>query len=429
MRICVLGTGYVGVVTGSGLASIGHQVVCVDIDSDKIDRLQQGEIPLFEPGLAELVADNLDALAFTTDAELAIGESELVIVAVGTPGGPDGRADLRALRAAAKQIAAAAQCDLMVMIKSTVPVGTGDKIEQLMQEANPARQFDVISNPEFLREGSAVRDFLHPDRIVFGRENPTLDDKLRLLYRGLGDVPAVFTGRRSAELIKYAANSYLAMKVTFINEMADIAEQVGADIDAISEGIGLDPRIGPSFLQAGPGFGGSCFPKDMLALIRTAQDANRPSRLIETTVDVNNHRISGMSARVVAALGGNAAGKRVALLGITFKANTDDVRASAAIAIAQNLLAAKAEVRVHDPEGMANAAPLLKGAIFCNAAQSAVENADVLVIATEWPEFNALDLDYVGRQMAEKVLVDLRNIFDRGRAEQAGFRYYPVGKG
>lgn len=431
MRICVLGTGYVGLVSGAGLAELGHQITCVDIDVSKVARLNAGEIPLFEPGLDSLVADNVgtDRLRFSTDAPSAIAESEVMMIAVGTPGGPDGRADLRALRAAAHQIAEAAKNDLIVIIKSTVPVGTGDEIAKLMSQLRPEHRFDLVSNPEFLREGSAVEDFMRPDRIVFGREDASLDSALHALYADLEDVPIVLTGRRSAELIKYAANSYLAMKVTFINEMADICEQVGADVDAISQGIGLDPRIGPKFLQAGPGFGGSCFPKDMLALIRTARDAERPSRLVEATVDVNNHRISGMAGRVIAALGGSAVGKNVCLLGITFKPDTDDVRASAAIIIAQTLLAAEANVRIYDPEGMANAEPLLSGAVFFTDPYDAAEGADVAVVATEWDIFRHLPLDRLGNVMASRKLVDLRNIFSRDEAEAARFTYYPVGKG
>lgn len=431
MRICVLGTGYVGLVTGTGLAALGHEVTCTDIDSARIHGLTQGEIPFYEPGLGDLVHANADAgrLDFSTDADGAIARADLVMIAVGTPGGPDGRADLRALRAAAHQIAQAARNDLLVVIKSTVPVGTGDEIEALLHTNRPDLRFNVVSNPEFLREGSAVHDFMHPDRIVFGREDETLDDTLTALYEGLGEVPVILTGRRSAELIKYAANSYLAMKVTFINEMADICEQVGADVEAISQGIGLDPRIGPRFLRAGPGFGGSCFPKDMLALIRTARDVERPSRLVETTVDVNNHRISGMAGRVITALGGSAVGKKVCLLGITFKPNTDDVRVSAAVAIAKTLIAAEAEVRIYDPEGMDNAKLLIEGAVFCSDAYQAADGADVVTLATEWREFAELDLDRLGGAMNQRIMADLRNIFTRPQAEAAGFLYFPVGKG
>ncbi|MGV1873528.1 UDP-glucose dehydrogenase family protein [Agrobacterium rosae] len=433
MRIVMIGSGYVGLVSGACFADFGHDVICVDKMPEKIEALKNGQIPIFEPGLDAIVASNAKAgrLCFTTDLKSAVADADAVFIAVGTPSRRgDGHADLAYVYAAAREIAAAVTGFTVIVTKSTVPVGTGDEVERIIREENPSADIAVVSNPEFLREGAAIDDFKRPDRIVVGlsdeRARPVMTEVYRPLY--LNQSPLLFTTRRTSELIKYAANAFLAMKITFINEMADLCEKVGADVQDVSRGIGLDGRIGAKFLHAGPGYGGSCFPKDTLALAKTAQDFDSPVRLIETTIAVNDTRKRAMGRKVIAAVGGDIRGKKIAVLGLTFKPNTDDMRDSPAIAVVQTLQDAGAKVTGYDPEGMANARPLMEGIEYATGPYEAAQDADAVVIVTEWNQFRALDLDRLKSIMASPVLVDLRNIYRPDEVTAHGFTYAGIGR-
>jgi UDPglucose 6-dehydrogenase len=433
MRVAMIGTGYVGLVSGACFADFGHEVVCVDKDPSKIERLERGEIPIFEPGLDDLVAANVRSgrLSFALDGAEAIRAADAVFIAVGTPSRRgDGHADLSYVHAAAEEIAGLIEGFTVVVTKSTVPVGTGDEIERIIRARRPDADFAVVSNPEFLREGAAIEDFKRPDRIVVGTEDERARAVMRELYRplNLNETPILFTGRRTSELTKYAANAFLAMKITFINEMADLCEAVGADVQQVARGIGLDKRIGAKFLHAGPGYGGSCFPKDTLALVRTAIDAGAPVRLIETTVQINDARKKAMAGKVAAALGGDLQGRTVALLGLTFKPNTDDMRDAPSLDVAPALIAMGATVQAFDPEGMEEAARLLDGVVFKQGPYEAVEGADVVVILTEWDQFRALDLDRIKLLMRQPVMVDLRNVYRPEDMRSRGFRYASIGR-
>jgi len=433
MRIAMIGTGYVGLVSGACFSEFGVTVTCVDNDVAKIEGLKQGRIPIFEPGLDDLVASNAKAerLYFATDLQQAVAESDAVFIAVGTPSRRgDGYADLSYVYAAAKEIAAALDGYTVVVTKSTVPMGTGDEVERIIRETNPDADFDVVSNPEFLREGSAINDFMRPDRVVIGTESDRVKDVMRQLYRVLYlfETPIIFTSRKTSELIKYASNTFLATKITFINEVADLCEAVGADVHDVARGIGLDGRIGRKFLHPGPGYGGSCFPKDTLALVRTAQDAKTPLRIIETVVDINDRRKRRMAEKIVDACGGSVAGKTVAILGVTFKPNTDDMRDAPSLEIIPALLNAGATVRAFDPEGMEQAKPMLDGVAWCENAYETMADADVLAIVTEWNEFRALDLKRVKSLLKRPVMVDLRNIYNPNEMASAGFIYTCVGR-
>ncbi|MBN8528696.1 MAG: UDP-glucose/GDP-mannose dehydrogenase family protein [Caulobacterales bacterium] len=433
MRIAMIGTGYVGLVSGACFADFGHTVVCVDKDAGKIERLNRGEMPIYEPGLDDLVAANVrdGRLSFAVDGAEAIRSADAVFIAVGTPSRRgDGHADLSFVYAVAEEVAELMDGFTVVVTKSTVPVGTGDEIERIIRERRPDAQFAVVSNPEFLREGAAIGDFKRPDRVVVGVENDQARGVMAEIYRplNLNETPILFTGRRTSELIKYAANAFLALKITFINEMADLCEKVGADVQQVARGIGLDNRIGSKFLHAGPGYGGSCFPKDTLALVRTATDAGSPVRLVETTVAVNDARKKAMAGRVQAALGGELKGKTVALLGLTFKPNTDDMRDAPSLDVAPALLAAGATVQAFDPEGMHEASKLLDGVVFKDGPYEAVDGADVVVILTEWDQFRALDLDRVKRLVKSPVMVDLRNVYKPDDMRARGFRYSSIGR-
>ena len=434
MRVAMIGTGYVGLVSGACFADFGHVVTCIDRDAGKIERLERGVMPIYEPGLDVLVARNVEAgrLSFATDARAAVAGADAVFIAVGTPSRRgDGHADLSYVHAAAAEIAGHVEGFTVVVTKSTVPVGTGDEVERIIREARPGAEVAVVSNPEFLREGAAIEDFKRPDRVVIGTSDERAREVMRELYRplNLNESPILFTGRRTSELIKYAANAFLAMKITFINEMADLCEAVGADVQQVARGIGLDNRIGSKFLHAGPGYGGSCFPKDTLALVRTAADAGAPSRLIETTVAVNDARKRAMADRVAGAVGGGLEGKTVGVLGLTFKPNTDDMRDSPALDIVPALIAQGARVQAYDPEGMTEAAHLLPGVAFKTGAYAVAEGADALVILTEWDQFRALDLDRVRGLMRQPVVVDLRNVYKPDEMARRGFRHHGVGRG
>jgi len=433
MRVAMIGTGYVGLVSGACFADFGHTVTCVDKDASKIDRLRQNIMPIYEPGLDDLVATNVKGgrLSFATDGAEAIRSADAVFIAVGTPSRRgDGHADLSYVYAAAEEIADLMQGFTVVVTKSTVPVGTGDEIERIIRERRPDADFAVVSNPEFLREGAAIGDFKRPDRVVVGADNERARAVMAELYRplNLNETPIMFTGRRTSELIKYAANAFLAMKITFINEVADLCEAVGADVQQVARGIGLDNRIGAKFLHAGPGYGGSCFPKDTLALVRTASDAGSPVRLIETTVAINDARKKAMADRVAEALGGDLKGRTVALLGLTFKPNTDDMRDAPSLDVAPALIARGAAVQAFDPEGMEEAAKLLDGVVFKNGPYDAVEGADVVVILTEWNQFRALDLDRIKLLLKQPVMVDLRNVYRPDDMKARGFRYSSIGR-
>jgi UDPglucose 6-dehydrogenase len=433
MRIVMVGSGYVGLVSGACFADFGHEVVCVDKAAEKIEALRNGVIPIFEPGLDQLVESNVKAgrLTFSTELAEPVSEADVVFIAVGTPSRRgDGHADLGYVHAAAAEIAASIKGFTVVVTKSTVPVGTGDEVERIIRETNPDADVAVVSNPEFLREGAAIEDFKRPDRIVVGlsdeRARPVMTEVYRPLY--LNQSPLLFTSRRTSELIKYAANAFLAMKITFINEVADLCEKVGADVQDVSRGIGLDGRIGAKFLHAGPGYGGSCFPKDTLALAKTAQDHDSPVRLIETTIAINDSRKRAMGRKVIAAAGGDVRGKKVAVFGLTFKPNTDDMRDSPAIAIVQALKDAGAIVSGYDPEGMNNAREMMD-IDFATSPYEAARDAHVAVLVTEWNAFRALDLDRLKSLMAAPVLVDLRNVYRAHEVEAHGFAYHSIGKG
>jgi UDPglucose 6-dehydrogenase len=434
MRVAMIGTGYVGLVSGACFADFGHQVVCVDKDAGKIAALERGEMPIFEPGLDDLVANNVKAgrLSFTTDLAGPVADADAVFIAVGTPSRRgDGHADLSYVYAAAREIAENLSGYTVVVTKSTVPVGTGDEVERIIRETRPEAEFAVVSNPEFLREGAAIADFKRPDRIVVGTEDLKAREVMAELYRPLylNAAPLLYTARRTSELIKYAANAFLAVKITFINEIADLCEQVGANVQEVARGIGLDNRIGSKFLHAGPGYGGSCFPKDTQALVKTGQDAGVPLRIIETVVAVNDVRKRAMAKKVIAALGGAPRGKTAAVLGLTFKPNTDDMRDSPSLAIVTALEDAGVTVRAFDPEGMPQAKPLLPNVTYCEGPYQAAEGADVLVIVTEWDAFRALDFARLKKVMTQPALVDLRNIYRPDEVAKAGFSYTSVGRG
>jgi len=434
MRVAMIGTGYVGLVSGACFADFGHVVTCVDKDARKIDQLNDGRMPIYEPGLEDLVAANVrdGRLSFALDGAEAIRAADAVFIAVGTPSRRgDGHADLSYVYAAAEEIADLIQGFTVVVTKSTVPVGTGDEIERIIRARRPEADFAVVSNPEFLREGAAIGDFKRPDRVVVGLEDERARPVMAELYRplNLNETPILFTGRRTSELTKYAANAFLALKITFINEMADLCESLGADVQQVARGIGLDNRIGSKFLHAGPGYGGSCFPKDTLALVRTATDAGSPLRLIETTVEVNDARKKAMADRVVAALGGtDLKGKTVALLGLTFKPNTDDMRDAPSLDVAPALIAKGATVQAFDPEGMHEASKVLDGVVFRDGPYDAIEGADVVVILTEWDQFRALDLDRIKLLLKQPVMVDLRNVYRPEDMKARGFRYTSIGR-
>jgi UDPglucose 6-dehydrogenase len=433
MRIAMIGTGYVGLVSGACFSDFGHDVTCVDKDGAKIDALHRGVMPIFEPGLDALVARNVrdGRLAFTTNLAEGVAGADAVFIAVGTPSRRgDGHADLSYVFGAAREIGAALTGPAAIVTKSTVPVGTGDEVERIIREARPDVQAWVVSNPEFLREGAAIEDFKRPDRIVVGTEDPDAAEILREVYRPLylNKAPLVFTSRRTAELIKYAANAFLATKITFINEIADLCEAVGADVQDVSRGIGLDNRIGPKFLHAGPGYGGSCFPKDTLALLKTAEDYEAPLRIVESVVKVNEARKRAMGRKIIQALGGDARGRIVALLGLTFKPNTDDMRDAPSLSIVQALQDAGARIHGYDPEGTEQARPLMADVEFFDGPYAAAEGADAVVLVTEWDVLRALDLRRLARMMAQPILVDLRNIYPASQIEEAGLRGYAVGR-
>ncbi|WP_425988877.1 UDP-glucose dehydrogenase family protein [Afipia sp. DC4300-2b1] len=434
MRIAMIGTGYVGLVSGACFADFGHRVTCVDTDAGKIAALNRGEIPIFEPDLDRLVEASVKAgrLDFTTDIAGPVGKADAVFIAVGTPSRRgDGHADLTYVHAAARDIAKALQGFTVVVTKSTVPVGTGDEVERIIRETNPQADVAVASNPEFLREGAAIRDFKHPDRIVVGTDDERARKVLGEVYRPLylNQAPIMYTERRTAELIKYAANAFLATKITFINEMADLSEKVGADVQEVARGIGLDNRIGPKFLNAGPGFGGSCFPKDTRALVKTALDHDVPLRIVEAVLAVNDNRKRAMARKVSSALGGNLRGKTIGLLGLTFKPDTDDMREAPSIPLVTGLLDLGAKVRAYDPAGMEQAKSELPDITYCEDPYAVAKGADALVIVTEWRQFRALDLKRLKREMANPVMVDLRNIYRRDEMEALGFTYESVGRG
>jgi UDPglucose 6-dehydrogenase len=433
MRIAVIGTGYVGLVSGACFSEFGVDVTCVDKDAAKIGQLQRGEMPIYEPGLEQIVATNVAAgrLHFSSEIAPAVAGADAVFIAVGTPSRRgDGHADLTYVFAAAKEIAAALTGYAVVVTKSTVPVGTGRRVGEVLHEARAGAQFDVASNPEFLREGSAIQDFMRPDRVVIGAESERARTVLRELYRPLFllETPILFTSLETAELTKYAANSFLATKIAFINEVADLCEQVGADVQDVAKGIGLDGRIGGKFLHAGPGYGGSCFPKDCLALVKTAQDAKAPLGIIETVVRSNDGRKAAMAQRIIRACGGSVAGKTLAILGLTFKPNTDDMRESPSLAIIPALQAAGATVRAYDPEGTGEAKKLLQNVEFCASAYDAMTGAHALVIVTEWNEFRALDLQRVKGLLQAPIVIDLRNIYKPNDMAEAGFFYFSIGR-
>ena len=440
MKIAMVGSGYVGLVSGACLADFGHDVVCIDKDQGKVDALRRGVMPIYEPGLDTLVESNVKAgrLSFTTDFAEGIRDARAIFIAVGTPSRRgDGHADLSYVHAVAREIGETLAGDAVVVTKSTVPVGTGDEVERILAESGKLQEAGhrvaVVSNPEFLREGAAIGDFKRPDRIVIGTEAEFGREVMREVYRPLflNESPILFTSRRSSELIKYAANAFLATKITFINEMADLCEKVGADVQDVARGIGSDKRIGSKFLHAGPGYGGSCFPKDTLALLKTAEDYDSPVRIVEAVASVNESRKRAMGRKVIEALGGagQARGKKVALLGLTFKPNTDDMRDSPSIAIAQALADSGVELAAYDPEGMEQAKPLMPQVTMCDSPYAAIEDADAVVIVTEWDAFRALDFARIRQIAKAPVLVDLRNIYKPADMQAAGFTYVSVGRG
>lgn len=433
MRIAIIGTGYVGLVSGACFSDFGHHVVCVDKDADKIAALNKGVMPIFEPGLDQLVARNVAGgrLTFTTELADAVKGAEAAFIAVGTPSRRgDGHADLSYVYGVAREIGEEIEGPLVVVTKSTVPVGTGDEVERILRDTAPAASISVVSNPEFLREGAAIEDFKHPDRIVIGAEDERGVEAMKEIYRPLylNSAPLLFTSRRTAELIKYAANAFLATKITFINEIADLCEAVGADVQDVSRGIGLDRRIGAKFLHAGPGYGGSCFPKDTLALLKTAEDSHAPLRIVEAVVKVNDARKRAMGRKVIAALGEESRGKVVAVLGLTFKPNTDDMRDAPSISIVQALEDAGMTVRGYDPEGMEQARALMPNLELCASPYEAAEGADAVVLVTEWDALRALDLKRLAGRMRQPVLIDLRNIYPPEDVENAGFRWHGIGR-
>lgn len=433
MRITMIGSGYVGLVSGACFADFGHEVTCVDLNADKIAALQAELIPIFEPGLDVLVQTNVRAgrLSFTTDLVASVADADVVFLAVGTPSRRgDGHADLSFVYAAAADIARAVRGFTVVVTKSTVPVGTGDEVERIFRSINPDADVVVVSNPEFLREGAAIDDFKRPDRIVIGLEDDRAKAVMAEVYRPLylNQAPIMYTGRRTAELIKYAGNAFLAMKITFINEIADLCEKTGANVQDVARGIGLDNRIGSKFLNAGPGYGGSCFPKDTLALAKTGQDHSSPLRLVEATIAVNDQRKRAMGRKVIAACGGNVHGKLIGILGLTFKPNTDDMREAPSIAIIQALIDGGAMIKAYDPEGMTMAKTMISGIAYAEDVYAAAEGVDCLVLVTEWNAFRSLDLARLRSIMARPCVVDLRNVYRHAEMEEAGFLYSSVGR-
>ena len=437
MRVTMIGTGYVGLVSGVCFSDFGHEVVCVDTDAAKIARLEAGEVPIYEPGLEDLMRRNVEAgrLAFATDLAEGVRGAEAVFIAVGTPTRRgDGHADLSFVHAAARQLADVMEDGTVVVTKSTVPVGTnrevGRTVAARLAETGREIGFEIASNPEFLREGAAIEDFMRPDRVVVGVESERAERVMREIYRPLSlrEAPVMVTSLESAEIIKYAANAFLAAKITFINEVADLCEKVGGDVKDVAKGIGMDGRIGPKFLHAGPGYGGSCFPKDTLAFARTGQDRSAPLRLVETTIDVNDRRKRRMVEKIEELCGGSVNGRRVAVLGVTFKPNTDDMRESPALVIVPALVGAGAEVRVADPQGRREGEALLPGVTWCEDAYEAAAEADAVAILTEWNEFRALDLARLRQGMRGRGFADLRNVYEPADATEAGFRYVSVGR-
>jgi len=433
LRITMIGSGYVGLVSGACFADFGHDVICIDKDQRKIDALNEGRMPIFEPGLDDLVARNVKAgrLSFGTDLVEGVSSADAVFIGVGTPSRRgDGHADLSYVYAAAEEIGRAITGFTVIVDKSTVPVGTGDEVERIIRETSPDADFAVVSNPEFLREGAAIDDFKRPDRIVIGSDDERALAVMRQVYRPLhlNKSPIVEMSRRSAELTKYAGNAFLATKITFINEIADLCEKVGADVQDVSRGIGLDGRIGSKFLHAGPGYGGSCFPKDTLALLKTSQDYDAPQRIVEAVVAVNDNRKRAMGRKIIHAMGGDVRGKTVAVLGLTFKPNTDDMRDSPAIAVIQALQDAGAKVQAHDPEGVEQAKLVLDKVDYREGPYEAMEGADAVAILTEWDAYRALDFDRVKSLLSQPVLVDLRNVYNPAEAAAAGFSYTGIGR-
>lgn len=433
MQIAVIGTGYVGLVSGVCFAEYGFRVTCVDRDSDKIGRLQQHIMPIYEPGLEQLVEANRKAgrLSFTTDLKMAVGEADVVLVAVGTPqNDTDGMPDLAALEAAVAQVAQAMTKYTVVVIKSTVPIGTNARVTKMISSANPNADFDVVSNPEFLREGAAINDFMKPDRVVIGVDSPRAKEVMQRLYAPIcvDNIPLLSTSFESAELIKYAANSLLATKIAFINEMADVCEKTGANIRDVARGIGLDHRIGDKFLQPGPGYGGSCFPKDTMALRAMARAHKAPSRIVEATIDSNEKRKEAMAAKIIAACGGNVSAKNITILGVTFKPGTDDMRESASLTIIPELQKRGAAIRAYDPQGMIEAKKFLNNVEWCKDVESAVGAADAVVILTEWNEFKSIDLAKLKPLLKTPLIIDLRNIYKRLDMKKLGFHYVSVGR-
>ena len=433
MHVTMIGTGYVGLVSGACFSEFGHNVTCVDKDATKIEALHCGEIPIFEPGLDELVESNVNAgrLSFTTDLQQPVANADTVFIAVGTPSRRgDGHADLTYVFNAAREVADALDGYTVIVTKSTVPVGTGTEVFKVVRETSPGADFDVASNPEFLREGAAITDFMRPDRVIVGTDSERAKEVMGELYRSLflNETPVMFTTRQSAELIKYAANAFLATKVTFINEIANLCEQVDANVQDVARGIGLDGRIGSKFLHAGPGYGGSCFPKDTLALLRTAENLGLPMDIVQATVNVNDRRKREMAQKIIDACGGSLDGKTIAILGLTFKPNTDDMRDSPSLDIIPALQAAGAKVRAYDPEGMDEARMMLDGIEYCDDAYDTLPNSDALVIITEWNVFRAMDMHRVKDLLNSPVLVDMRNIYDPETLRELGFTYVSVGR-
>jgi UDPglucose 6-dehydrogenase len=432
VRITIVGAGYVGLVTAACLADLGHDVTCLDTDQLKIDQLRSGHIPIYEPGLEDLVLRNVpaDRLHFSDQYPTAIPDAELIMIAVGTPTADHGKADLTAIFQATDEIARLMEPGTTVVVKSTVPVGTTDEVAARIAEVRPGVGFEIANNPEFLRQGSAVEDFMRPSRIVVGSRTDQAAKTLGELYQPIldGGAPSIFGNLETAELIKYASNSFLAVKLSFVNEMADVCEEAGCDIDQLTQALALDPRIGRHFLQPGPGYGGSCLPKDTQALLHTTQIVGAPSRVVAAAIDVNANRLKRMAKRIVAATGGSVRGKRIAVLGLTFKANTDDLRQSPALEIARSLVGHGARIRVYDPEGMEQARSLISGVEFAEDAYACIESADAVVILTEWAEFATLDLERVRQLVAEPLIVDLRNLYDPATMEESGFTYHSIGR-
>jgi UDPglucose 6-dehydrogenase len=434
MKITVIGTGYVGLVSGTCFSEFGFHVTCVDKDIDKIQHLQQGEIPIYEPGLDDLVQRNVSAkrLRFTSAVTDAVKDADAVFIAVGTPERRgDGHADLSYVYAAAEEIAPHLNGYTLVVTKSTVPVGTGREVEAIIKRTNPKADFDVASNPEFLREGSAIADFMRPDRVVVGAETPRAQAMIKALYRPLFllETPILFTNLETSELIKYAANAFLAVKISFINQMADLCEKIGADVHDVAKGMGLDKRIGPKFLHPGPGYGGSCFPKDTQALVRTASQFGAPVSIVEDVVRYNAARKQSMGKRIIAAAGGEVSGKTIAILGLAFKPETDDMRDSPVLDIIPQLLEEKATIKAYDPAAMEQAAKLLPDEVeYCDRAETAITGADIVVIVTEWNEFRAIPPSRLAANMAGRLLVDLRNIYDPVAVVEAGLDLVNIGR-